>query len=363
MKINKIYPFILLLGLSLFLSACSGSAMATNSWPGLTIDPAGETLYVANNTFVYALNLANGTEKWRHPSEADNKVTFFAPPTIASDGQVILPAYDSKLYSLNPETRAINWTFSEAKNRYIASALVLDDQVIAADSDNSLYSVSLSGQLQWAFETKHSLWATPVSNGDIIYLPSMDHHIYAIRADNGELVWQSEDLGGALVAQPVLGEDGLLYIGTFGSEVIALDTQKQGQVVWRAPMNGWAWSSGLLKDGVLYIGSLGGSLFALDAATGAEKWKFAPSENQKPAISGAPAIVGDTLYFVTEGGAVYALDWANGGQKWSKQFEASFYPGPVVVDDTILLAPMGGDELVIALDVNGNQKWVFIPAK
>lgn len=337
--------------------------MATNSWPGLTVDPSGETLYIANNTFVYALNLSNGTEKWRHPAEADNKVTYFAPPSLTNDGQLIIPSFDSNLYSLNLETKALNWTFSDAKNRYIASALALEDQVIAADSDNFLYSVSLAGQLQWSFETNHSLWATPVANGNTIYLPSMDHHIYAIQSDGGELVWQTEDLGGALAAQPILGQDGILYIGTFGSEVIALDTQNQGQIVWRSSTDGWVWSTGLLEDGVLYVGDLGGSLFALDAATGAQKWKYTPAEIQKPAISGAPAILGDTLYYVTEGGSLFALDWTNGGQKWSKQFEASFYPGPIVVDDMILLASMGGDELVIALDANGNQKWVFIPAK
>ena len=101
----------------------------------------------------------------------------------------------------------------------------------------------------------------------------------------------------------------------------------------------------------------------MDAATGAEKWKFAPTDVQKPTIAGAPAILGDALYYVTEGGSLFALDWMNGGQKWSKQFDANFYPGPIVVDDTILLASIGGDELVIALDADGNQKWVFIPAK
>ncbi len=337
--------------------------MTSNSWPGLTVDPNQETLYVANNTFVYALALSNGTEKWRYPAEADNKVTFFAPPALTDDGQLILSGYDFKLHSLNPETRASNWTFSEAKNRYIASAMILDNQIVAANSDNSMYSLSFSGEKQWSFDTKHSLWGTPVSDGEAIYLPSMDHHIYAVQAENGAMLWESEDLGGALVAQPILSDDGILYIGTFGSEVIALDVKRQGEIVWRTPTNGWVWSSGLLREGVLYVGDLAGNMFALDAATGAEKWKYTPVDIQKPAISGSPAILGDTLYFVTEGGSLFALDWVNGGQKWSKQFEANFYPGPIVVGDTILLASMGGDELIIALDANGNQKWAFIPAK
>ena len=70
--------------------------------------------------------------------------------------------------------------FKDAKNRFIGSALALDDQIIAANSDNFLYSLNLSGQLQWTFESEHSLWGTPVSDGEIIYLPSMDHHVYAL---------------------------------------------------------------------------------------------------------------------------------------------------------------------------------------
>lgn len=363
MKIKKIFPLILLVSLSVLLSACSGSAMTTNSWPGVTVDPDGETLYIANNTFIHALQLSNGTEKWRYPAEADNKVTYFAPPTIANNGQLILPSYDSNLYSLDPETRTPNWTFGEANNKYIASALALEDRILAADSDNSLYSLNLTGELEWTFETEHSLWAAPAFDGQIIYLPSMDHYVYAIQAGSGELSWKTEDLGGAIVSTPILKDDGVLFVGTFASEVIALDTKQQGKILWRLSTDGWVWSAGLLRDDTLYVGDLAGSLFALDVQTGELKWKFTPTGIEKPGISGAPAIIDDTLFFVTEGGSLFALDWANGGQKWSKQFQASFYPGPIAVADTILLAPTGGEELVIALDINGNQKWAFIPAK
>ena len=48
--------------------------MTANSWPGVMIDAEQETIYVAYNTFIYALNLSNGSEKWRYPAKADNKM-------------------------------------------------------------------------------------------------------------------------------------------------------------------------------------------------------------------------------------------------------------------------------------------------
>jgi hypothetical protein len=37
------------------------------------------------------------------------------------------------------------------------------------------------------------------------------------------------------------------------------------------------------------------------------------------------------------------------------------YPSPLLAGDLILVAPINADELLIAVDVNGNQRWVFSP--
>ncbi len=363
MKNKQIQLIILFMLLGSLLSACGSGAALSTSWPGLSVDPNQDTVYVAHNTFIYALNFSNGSEIWRYPIDADNKVTFFAAPQLTGDGQLVAPSYNASLYSISPENGVLNWRFEGAKSRYISEPLILDDRILASNADNFLYSVSLDGKLQWSFETGHSLWGTPLADGETVYLQSMDHMVYGLKTSSGELLWKSGDLGGAITAQPVLNSDGLLFVGTFGNKILALDTKKQGEIVWEKPTGGWIWSAPLLQEGILYVGDLAGNLFAIEAATGVEKWKFSPTDLQKPAISGTPAILGDTLYFVTEGGSLYALDKLNGGQKWVKQFAVKFYPGPLVIDDTILLAPIGGEELVIALDSVGNQKWVFIPVK
>ncbi len=57
-----------------------------------------------------------------------------------------------------------------------------------------------------------------------IYIPSMDHHLYAIDAQSGNIKWTSDALGGSLVGTPALSPEGVLYVGTFGSQLVAIDS-------------------------------------------------------------------------------------------------------------------------------------------
>lgn len=346
------------------LTACSGAVGAATSWPGLLVDPDGEVIYMAYNTSVFALNPANGTEKWRFPQEADNKITFYAPPALSEDGQLLVGGYNGLLYSLNPQSSgAQNWVFEGAEDRFVAGPLAQGAPIFAASADNSLYVLSPDGEMRWSYRTGHALWATPAADGERVYLPSMDHYLYAFDIETGRVAWKTEDLGGAMVGKPRLSPDGVLYVGTFGSEVIALDASN-GQILWRAPAKGWVWAEPLLDGDALYFSDLEGALTALNVADGSLRWQIQPDTSTKRAVSGAPLILGDTLYFASKSGAFYAVDVANGNIRWSKTFEAEFHADLATFgDDTILLAPIKSDSILIALDANGNQKWAFTPPK
>ena len=134
------------------LSACTGGAGVVASFPGITVDPASETVYLASGPHIYSVNLANGTERWRYPEKADGKITFYASPALTEDGQLIQGSYDHKLYSLNVSSRQLNWTFANATDVYVAQPLVTGGKVYAPNSDTSVYALDKTGALVWEFK-------------------------------------------------------------------------------------------------------------------------------------------------------------------------------------------------------------------
>lgn len=359
---NKSRTFLvsLIVLIAIFLTSCSGAAGVATSWPGLTIDPGGETAYLANSTQVYAINLGNGTEKWRYPEEADNKITFFAPPVLTPDGQLLVASYDHNLYSINPENGQPspgNWPFTGSNNLLIASPLVSEDKIFVPSSDKNLYALDLTGNSLWSFATGDSLWATPAQlNGGIIQ-PSMDHFLYSLDPQTGDQLWKSEDLQGALVGQPTIGPDGTLYIGSFSREMLAIDGET-GRVIWRTPTSGWVWAGPALADGMLYFGDLDGVFYALDAANGNIGWQV---ETGQGAISDRPLVLDGAVYFTSENGTLNVVDASNGNPKWNKPVGGRLLASPLQVGERILVTPVGADALLYAFDLNGNQQWSFTP--
>lgn len=360
MKPKRILIFFFLLALASALGACSSGTGIATSWPGLAVDE--ETAYLAFNTQVFAIQLANGAERWRFPKEPNNRITFFADPTFTPDGQLLAAGYNNVLYSLDPQTGELNWEFDQVGKRFVASPLAVEQGIFAPNADKTLYALDLSGNLRWTFATPGESWAQPLANGgcECIYLTSMDHRVYALRIEDGSQIWQSEDLGGAIVGAPALSEEGLLFVGTFGSEVLALEAQT-GRVAWRFQTEGWVWSGPALAGDRLYVGDLEGNFYALQAATGQLVWRLAPEQLDGP-ISGSPLVLDDTIYFTSESGSLYALDPA-GTIRWTIPIGGKLYAAPVSASDLILVAPIQADILLAAVGKDGSRKWSFTPEK
>lgn len=364
MKFYRRLPLLVLLiaASAVLLTACMGGGTAIPNWPGMSVNAAGDTAYVAYGTHVYAVNTANGAEMWRFPVEANNKITFSAAPAFSTNDQLVVGSYSNTLYGLNLSNGQQAWVFNGATGQYVAQPLVTDQGIFAPAADGNLYALDLAGNLKWKFETKRPLWATPVLNGDVIYLSALDHHVYALDSKSGRQFWITEDLGGSIAGSPVLGEDGVMYVGIFNNALMALDTQN-GKVLWKIATSGWIWSGPLLNEGVLYFGDLNGTLYSVNASTGSLNWSKQLDQSKERAIIDRPLLVGDTLYYCSEVGNFYAVDPASGTPRWTepKALGGKLYTSPVAVGDQILISIMQGKSLVVALDHNGNQKWAYIP--
>jgi outer membrane protein assembly factor BamB len=360
MKKKLLLPILVLVAAAILLAGCA-TGLTPSSWTGVTA--TADVAYLAGGPYVYAVNLQTGAELWRFPDKASPTYPFYAPPVLTTDGQLIIGGFDHKLYSINPTTKAQNWVFADAKDRYIGSVLVVGDVVYAPNSDYKLYAVSLkSGSLQWSFTADQSLWATPATDGKNIYFGTLGGRFYSVDAATGKMVWKVT-VDNAVLGSPVV-KDGVLYITAYSGQLIALDAAT-GKSLWSQTVAGRIWSGPVLDGDHLYFGDASGGLYAYDL-TGALVWQ----QKLAGAVVGSPSISNGTFFVGTDQGSVYlvSLDGQNIQQVAIKDVgnskdNSKVYASPVPAGTLILVTPTSGTNFLIALDETGARKWVYNPAK
>lgn len=359
MNKKPLLVILIMLAFALLASGCGSSSMMTAAgWAGVTTSE--DSVYVAFNNHIYAVNRDNGSLRWRFPAEPNAQTTFYAAPALAGDEQLIVGSYDSNLYSLDPANGQLIWQYEAADDRYIASSIVAEDVIFAPNADNKLHVLDLDGFPYWAepFESGGPNWSKPVTDQECecLFLASMDQRVYAIDPQRGDQIWVSEELGGAIVSSPVVSPERLLYVGTFLNEMIALDADS-GAIEWRFSTQDWVWDDPTFHEGALYFGDLSGIFYALDAATGQSRWQVMPGSG---AIVGKPLVTAEGIYFTTDEGSLVFVSH-DGVIQWNQTFEGNLDTGPVAAGDLIILAANNSDTLLYAVNQNGTLVWSFTP--
>lgn len=351
MKNNRIVMILLFSLAALFLTSCTGAGV-TNSWAGVTATE--ENVYFANGAVVYALAADSGNKVWQFPEKANAKRLFYAEPVLVGE-QLIVVDYANGMASLNAQTGAETWVFEEAKSRYIDSPLVVDNLIIAPNTDYSLYAVDLSGQLVWRFETDHALWARPVTDGETVYFASMDRNLYAVEVATGTQKWKTE-LNSSSVARALL-EDGILYVGNLEGALFALNAA-DGSLIWQQQLGGGIWSAPLSYEGKLYVGDQSGRINILESADG----KIVQYIDTESPIIGTGIILEDGVVFGNEEGSLVVIGF-DGARLWTRSFDGNLYSNLQKSGDHLLLSLTQGEEPLVAVDLNGNEVWDFTDKK
>jgi outer membrane protein assembly factor BamB len=369
MKKKQLLSITAFLILAVAISGCTSAGLAT-SWPGLNVSQ--DLAYVAFANYIYAVKTSDGSLAWRFPQELVKETLFFAAPAHENN-TIVAGDYANVLFSLNATSGQQNWDFKGAKDRYIASPLLYNGITYAPNADNHLYAIDSNGNLLWLFKTIKPNWSKPVTDGSNIYFGSMDHSIYSLKLtygveeigadENGKRIaiqkplW-STDLVTAIFADPILSTNNILYAGTLGGKLFAVDT-KTGKIVWSYPSTGklgGIWSSPVLVGDVVMVGDELGKIYALSALTGAEVWKT-PLDAGAPVIGGGTSMT-DQAAFVTTAGKIFTLN-PSGTELWNKTFTEPLYTSPIVMNGYTFLAAAGNDFLLTKFDQNGNQPWSF----
>jgi outer membrane protein assembly factor BamB len=153
-------------------------------------------LYISTARGLYALKASNGDLAWRFDSE----LPLGNSPTI-SKGVVYVGGYDRKIHALDAQSGNHLWSFDGAAAGFSTNPLVIGGEVIAGNRDGAMYAIGAhgtpnQGKLIWKYQTSGPINFSAAYKDGVLYFASNDNYAYALRADNGALVWKSEKLPG-----------------------------------------------------------------------------------------------------------------------------------------------------------------------
>jgi len=362
--------------------ASRGSYYTGSGWPGMAVGEG--VVYLADGSYVYAVDPTDGSLRWRYPAEGQSSVAFWARPAVTEDGILVVGDFTDTLHALRDDGDSYEplWTYTTDRARFVGSAAIAGDVVYAASVDGRVHALDLATgepMPDFDFQAERAIWSTPVLVDDVLYVTAMDQQLYALDAATGAVRWQfdtaADGRGGAMVGTPVYYE-GVLYFGAFDNTIYALDAETQ-EVLWTYETANWVWDSPVVTDGLLIGSDLDGNVFGLDADTGQERWLVTVGG---PVVS-APVIENGLVYFTCEDHKLYILD-AETGQEAHRPTEVEIeftdrflfittgtslrsqplHAAPVLYDDMVLIAVSQGNQLMVALDRETQTlRWRFNP--
>jgi outer membrane protein assembly factor BamB len=164
--------------------------------------------------------------------------------------------------------------------------VISGNKLFVGSWDTFLYALDVhSGDLIWKFKTgdkmgMSGIQASPVVDNGMVYFGARDAHFYALDVNTGDVKWKIFADNAWILSSAAL-QDGMVYFGTSDSYlVLALDAFT-GKEKWRAPLNGYVFSSPLLYGDHLFVGDYTGSLYALSLKDGSVISQFATASKTK----------------------------------------------------------------------------------
>jgi outer membrane protein assembly factor BamB len=220
---------------------------------------------------VYAVNANTGGMNWR---------TDFPKPVVSSPAVYAHPPFrvtfgclDNKIYCLNTSSGSDAWGAGEPTGAPIYSSPILGPgpfnalTIFIGSNDHFLYAVGgMAGgapSTYWKFDTGGDVkYATPVQGAiGQVYIGSEAGKIHCVNQATGALDW-SYAVGGALQTAAVGAK--YVYVGSTNGSLVAVDPKMKAL--------GWKYITGsaivqpgpIMSGNLVYIGTKGGKMLALD---------------------------------------------------------------------------------------------------
>ncbi|AGH95529.1 PQQ-binding-like beta-propeller repeat protein [Pseudobdellovibrio exovorus] len=259
----------------------------------------------SNNGKMYSIDLSKGVEVWAF----DTKSEIVAEPLL-QDGILYFVSGSQSLYALDASTGKQLWVHNRQETSNIMTVrggskpAFKDGLIYAGFSDGTLVALNAkTGTEQWEVSLNRNtrfrdIDASPVFDGDFIYINSYDDHLYCIAKSDGQIIWESP-IGG--FSTPLVTSE-VVYVTSSRGEIAALD-KKSGQEKWKYSSKNGILTDPLAYEDLIVTGESRGKLLFLQKDSGAIVNSFEPGRG----VFSKPSLEGDRFYFISGEGNIYGL--------------------------------------------------------
>lgn len=248
---------------------------------------ADDTVYIATDEAVFALDAAEGTVQWRYPAGNGSTIgDVRTSPAVAND--TVYVGFSG---------RESDTSGSQREPNYVSA--------VAADDGTELWRYKLG---------EHDPDSLAVANDTLYVITEKGlalSTLHALAANDGTEQWTTRPIAMQGVAAPAVTDDAV-YIGSADGHLYVYDAA-EGTEQWRYPP---------VEDGTP-------TPIPTDAVE-------TPGGPNPPPVVGAPVVAGDTVY-VERGNHLLALRATDGIVQWVAPGLTARRGSPAVVDNTIYL--------------------------
>ncbi|MFI9646718.1 PQQ-binding-like beta-propeller repeat protein [Streptomyces sp. NPDC052040] len=202
-----------------------GDAASCGGVPVRLTHASDGSVYVSAGTRVLAIEAATGRVRWHFEAPA----VFLCPPAFVpgpavAGGGIYLADYLGTVYALDAADGRDRWRIA-TEARAAADPVLVAAGHVHVGSGKGLYTLdAVTGTPKWRFQAGGDIVGTPAVAEGRIHFGSTDHLLYTLKADDGRLRWKLAT-GGEITGSPVV-KDGVVYACSKDRCVYALDAGK-----------------------------------------------------------------------------------------------------------------------------------------
>ena len=274
------------------------------------------------------------------------------PVAPARDGDTLYAA-DSRglVEALEADSGETRWKIELDTPVSSALTAVADSLFLATRNGEVLSLDQADGEVQWRTRVTSEVLAAPQANQQLLIVQTVDGNVIALDRLSGDERWvysgprPSLTLRGTGTPTTI---DPVTFAGFANGRLVTLDN-RSGQPLWerriaipqgRSEIDRLVDLAGqpvLTQDGRLFVTSYNGRLAALDARSGELQWARELSSYH------TPILVGDFLFVVDEASHVIAVDAESGNEIWRNEaLEGRSLTAPAFATDHLVVGDAEG---------------------